>query len=93
MMRALELGAGTGASEALVLVIVVLTLPLSAAYYVVGSLGSSQGSGPGEFAVGALSMSTALNYLGFLLLAAINAAVFRWKILSTGRRAVAQSAS
>lgn len=86
VMRAFELGAGTGASEALILVIVVLTLPLSTAYYVVGALGSSQGSEPGEFAVGALSVSAALYYLGFFLLAAINAAVFRWVILGTRRR-------
>ncbi len=86
VMRALELGAGTGASEGLVLVLVVLTLPLSTAYYVVGSLGSSQGSGAGGFAVGALSMSAALYYLGFFVLAAIDAAVFRWIFLSTRRR-------
>ena len=94
VMRAFGLGAGTGASEALILVIVVLTLPLSTAYYLVGALGSSQGSGPGEFAVGALSVSAALYYLGFFLLAAINAAVFRWIIRGTRRRkATAQSDS
>lgn len=94
VMRAFGLGAGTGAHEALILVIVVLTLPLSTAYYVVGALGSSQGSGPGEFAVGALSVSAALYNLGFFLLAAINAAVFRWVVLGTRRRrAAAQSDS
>ncbi|WP_146069131.1 hypothetical protein [Cryobacterium sp. M23] len=86
MMRAYDVGGRTGAPEALVLLIVVLTLPLSTAYYVVGSLGSSQVSGPGELAIGALSMSAALYYLGFFLLAAINAAIFRWIVISTRRR-------
>ena len=86
VMRAFELGGGTAAPEAMVLLIVVLTLPLSTAYYVVGSLGSSQVSGPEEFAVEALTMSAASYYLGFFLLAAINAAIFRWIVISTGRR-------
>ncbi|TFD64397.1 hypothetical protein E3T47_13130 [Cryobacterium ruanii] len=89
VMRAFGVGAGTGASEALILLMVVLTVPLSTAYYAVGTLGSSQGSEPGEFAVGALSVSAALYYLGFFLLAALNAAVFRWVVLGTRRRKTA----
>ena len=89
VMRALGVGAGTGASEALILLMVVLTLPLSTAYYVVGALGSSHGSGPGEFAIGALSVNAALYYLGFFLLAVISAAVFRWVVLGTRRRKAA----
>ena len=94
VMRAFDVGAGTGAAEAMVLIIVGLTLPLSTPYYVAGSLGSSQGSGPEELAVGALSLSAALYYLGFFLLAAVNAAIFRWIAVSTRRRrAEAQSDS
>lgn len=94
VMRAFDVGAGTVAAEAIVLIIVVLTLPLSTPYYVAGSLGSSQGSGPEELAVGALSMSAALYYLGFFLLAVINAAIFRWIVIRTRRRrAEAQSDS
>ena len=94
VMRAFDVGAGTGAVQAMVLIIVVLTLPLSTPYYVAGSLGSSQGSGPGELAVGALSMNAALYYLGFFLLAVTNAAIFRWIVISTRRRrAEAQSDS
>ena len=94
VMRAFDVGAGTGGAEAIVLLIVVLTLPLSTPYYVAGSLGSSQGSGPEELAVGALSLSAALYYLGFFLLAAVNAAIFRWIVISTRRRrAEAQSDS
>ena len=92
VMRAFDVGAGTGAAEAMVLIIVVLTLPLSTPYYVAGSLGSSQGSGPEELAVGALSLNAALYYLGFFLLAVINASIFRWIVISTRRRrAEAQS--
>ena len=92
VMRAFDVGGGTGASEAMVLIIVVLTLPLSTPYYVAGSLGSSQGSGPEEWAVGALSLSAALYYLGFFLLAVINASVFRWIVMRSRRlRAEAQS--
>ena len=98
VMRAFDVnagtGTGTGAAEAMVLVIVVLTLPLSTPYYVAGSLGSSHGSGPEELAVGALSLNAALYYLGFFLLAVINAAIFRWIVVSTRRRrAEAQSDS
>ena len=94
LMRAFEMGPGTGASDVLVLVIVVLTLLLSTAYYVVGSLGSSQGSGEGGFVVGVLSVSAALYYLGFFLLAAMNTAMFKWIVLGNRRRrASAQSDS
>ena len=78
----------------LVLVIVILTSPLSPAYFVVVSTGSLQGSGEKGCAVGVLSVSAALYYLGFFLLAVINAAVFRWIVLGNRRRrAAALSAS
>ncbi|TFD23833.1 hypothetical protein E3T27_13565 [Cryobacterium lyxosi] len=95
VMRAFEMKRGPGASEVLVLVIVILTSPLSTAYSVFGSMGSSQGSGQGGFAVAVLAVSAALNYLGFFLVAVINAAaVFRLIVLGNRRRrAAAQSDS
>lgn len=65
--------------EWLVRSLVVLTLPVSAAYFAVGFLLDS--SGPPS--PGALSPTAVLFYLGFLALAVVNAALFRWMVLNT----------
>jgi hypothetical protein len=94
VMRAFEMSLGPGASEVLVLVIIVLTSLLSTAYYVFGSMDFSQGSGQGGFADAVLSVSAALYYPGFFLVAVNNAAVFRLMVLGNRRRlAAAQSDS
>lgn len=58
--------------------LVVLTLPVSAAYFVVVFLLDSS-SPPSS---GGLSPTAFVYYLGFLALAVVNAALFRWTILS-----------
>ncbi|MBO1268740.1 hypothetical protein [Arthrobacter cavernae] len=64
--------------ERLMLAVVVLTLPVSAAYFAVAFLAdSSRPPSPGV-----LSPTAVLRYLGFLALAVVNAALFRWMILS-----------
>lgn len=64
--------------ERLWLATVVLTLPVSAAYFaVVFLLDTSSPPSPGV-----LRPTTALFYLGFLALAVVNAALFRWMVLS-----------
>ncbi|KIS28651.1 hypothetical protein TV39_04490 [Arthrobacter sp. SPG23] len=72
----LVLGLDPGFKEGLLLVLVVLTLPVSLAYFVIGTFGSG----------GGLGLATVLYYLGYLLLAAVNAGVFRWIVLSARRR-------
>lgn len=57
--------------------LVFLTLPVSAAYFAVGFLLDS--SGPPS--PGVLSPTAVLFHLGFLALAVVNAALFRWTIL------------
>ncbi|WP_426989839.1 hypothetical protein [Pseudarthrobacter sp. Y6] len=57
--------------------VVILTLPVSAAYFAVGFLLDS--SGPPS---GLLSPTAVLYYLGYVALAVVNAALFRWMILS-----------
>jgi hypothetical protein len=63
--------------EGLLLVMVVLTLPVSVAYFAIGTFGSSAVS----------SLTTVLYYAGYLLLAVVNAGVFRWMVLSALKRA------
>ena len=56
---------------------VVLTLPVSAAYFVIGTFGSGGGS----------TLASVFYYCGYLLLAAVNAGVFRWIVRSARKRA------
>ncbi|MHA7292073.1 hypothetical protein ACX80V_20905 [Arthrobacter sp. MDT3-24] len=64
--------------ERLWLAVVVLTLPVSAAYFaVVFFLDTSSPPSPGV-----LSPTTVVHYLGFLALAVVKAALFRWMVLS-----------
>jgi hypothetical protein len=76
---ALDLDAGT--NEGLLLAMVALTLPISFAYFVIGLFDSSAG----------LSLTTVLYYLGYLLLAAVNAGIFRWIVLGARRRALVRA--
>jgi hypothetical protein len=71
----IEMGLDAVVREWLRLAVIVLTLPVSAAYFVVGFLLSSRASS------GGLSPTAVLYYLGFLVLAVVNAALFRWTIL------------
>ncbi|MCO4236962.1 hypothetical protein NG697_01220 [Pseudarthrobacter sp. MDT3-26] len=64
--------------ERLWLAVVVLTLPVSAAYFAVVFLLDSSGPPP----QGGLRPTTVIHYLGFLALAVVNAALFRWMVLS-----------
>ncbi|MBE4717347.1 hypothetical protein DAD99_04070 [Pseudarthrobacter sp. AB1] len=61
--------------------LVVLALPVSTAYFAVGFLFDS--SGPP--ASGGLRPTAVLYYLGHLALAVVNAAIFRWMVLSIRR--------
>lgn len=70
------LGLDAPAKEGLLLAMVVLTLPVSAAYFVIGTFGSSA----------VLGLTTVLYYAGYILLAAVNAGVFRLLVLSARRR-------
>jgi hypothetical protein len=76
---ALDLDAGT--NQGLLLAMVALTLPISFAYFVIGLFDSSAG----------LSLTTVLYYLGYLLLAAVNAGIFRWIVLGARRRALVRA--
>jgi hypothetical protein len=58
--------------EGLLPAMVVLRLPVSAAYVIIGTFGSGGGT----------SLTTALYYCGYLLLAVVNAGVFRWVVRS-----------
>lgn len=62
--------------EGVLLAMVVLTLPVSAAYFVIGTFGS--GGGP--------MSTTVLYYSGYLLLAVVNAGFFRWVVGSARKR-------
>jgi hypothetical protein len=90
VLRIFGLGTGTGVPEALLLTTALLTLPVSTAYLVVVALGSSQGPVSGEAAFGALTATAALYYLGFLLLAAVNATVFTWIVVRVQVRRTAR---
>lgn len=61
---------------------VVLTLPVSFAYFVIGTFGSGA----------VLSLTSLLYYSGYFLLALVNAGVFRWIVLSARRRALLAAA-
>ncbi|WP_248762179.1 hypothetical protein [Pseudarthrobacter sp. SSS035] len=58
--------------------LVFLTLPVSAAYFAVVFFLDSSGPPP----PGGLRPTTVIYYLGFLALAVVNAALFRWMVLS-----------
>jgi hypothetical protein len=76
----------TGSKEGLLLAMVVLTLPVSAAYFVIGTFNSDRPPSPDEMSVSGLSLSAILYYSGYLLLAAVNAGVFRRIVLGTRKR-------
>ncbi|KRE45111.1 hypothetical protein ASG92_12325 [Arthrobacter sp. Soil736] len=76
LTRGFELDLDAKFKEGMLLVMVVLTLPVSAAYFVIGTFGSG----------GGLGLTTVLYYAGYLLLAVVNAGVFRWIVLSTRKR-------
>lgn len=82
LSRASALDLDAGFNEGLLLVMVALTLPISFAYFVIGLFDSSAG----------LSLTTVLYYLGYLLLAAVNAGIFRWIVLGARRRALLRAA-
>ncbi|RAX44837.1 hypothetical protein DQ354_13645 [Arthrobacter sp. AQ5-06] len=71
------MGLNAAFRDGLRLAVIVLTLPVSAAYFAVVVLLDS--SGPPS--PGVLSPTAVLFYLGFLALAVVNAALFRWTIL------------
>lgn len=77
LSRGFELVLDAGFKEGLLLAMVVLTLPVSFAYFAIGTFSSG----------GGLSLATVVYYFGFLLLAAVNAGVFRWIVLSVRKRA------
>lgn len=71
-----------GVVQGLVIALAALTLPVSVGYLFVGLLSSAGPPSPEEFSVGALSGAALAFYLGYLVLGLINAAVFRWLVLS-----------
>ncbi|MET3164047.1 UNVERIFIED_ORG: hypothetical protein ABIB19_002469 [Arthrobacter sp. UYEF10] len=77
----LDLDLDGTAREWLMRFLVILTLPVSAAYFAVGFLFDS--SGPP--ASGGLRPTAVFYYLGHLALAVVNAALFRWMVLSIRR--------
>ncbi|MBP1137353.1 bacteriorhodopsin [Arthrobacter sp. PvP023] len=79
--RGFAMDLDAGFKEGLLLALVVLTMPVSFAYFVVGTFGSG----------GGLGLTTVLYYLGYLLLAVVNAGVFRWIVLSVRRRALVRA--
>lgn len=81
LSRSFVLDLDPGFKEGLLLALVVLTLPVSFAYFVVGTFDSGSG----------LGLTTVLYYLGYLLLAAVNAGVFRWVVLSVRRRVLVRA--
>ncbi|MDQ0665452.1 hypothetical protein QFZ35_003950 [Arthrobacter ulcerisalmonis] len=72
-----DMGLDARFKDGLLLAMVVLTLPVSAAYFVIGTFGTAGGPSP----------TTVLYYLGYILLAVVNAGVFRWVVRSARRRA------
>ncbi|TLM85991.1 hypothetical protein FDW84_06830 [Pseudarthrobacter sp. NamE5] len=73
------MGWDAGFKEGVLLAMVVLTLPVSAANFVIGTFGSGGGPMP----------TTVLYYSGYLLLAVVNAGVFRLIVGSVRKRAPA----
>lgn len=88
---ALALEVDSRFQEGLTHAVVLLTLPVSVAYLVLG-LFDSAGPSSGWFRVGGLGLMEFAFYLGFLLLAVVNAAVFRWVVL-IGWRGIRVSAA
>lgn len=76
LINAFDFGPNDAFRDGLRLAMIVLTLPVSAAYFVVGTL-SSSGAPPS----GGLSPTAVIYYLGYVGLAVVNAALFRWTIL------------
>jgi hypothetical protein len=73
--------------------LMLLTLPVSAAYSVVGILlDLPRPPWPREFGFGGLRPTALLFYLGYPALAVVNAAVFRWIVLSTRKGRPVQAA-
>lgn len=72
----------TGFKEGLLLAMVVLTMPVSFAYFVIGTFVTSA----------VLGLTTVLYYFGYLVLAVVNAGVFRWIVLSARKRKLVQAA-
>lgn len=74
--------------QGLMLALAALTLPVSAGYLFVSFLASvGSSSSVGGHYVGALSLTAGAFHLGYVVLALINAALFRWILLNTRRRA------
>ncbi|WP_411375732.1 hypothetical protein ACLH0K_05020 [Arthrobacter sp. MPF02] len=73
-------GWDAGFKEGVLLAMVVLTLPVSAAFLVIGTIGSGGGPMP----------TTVLYYSGYLLLALVNAGFFRLVVGSARKRAPAR---
>jgi hypothetical protein len=82
LSRGFALDLDAGFKEGLLLALMVLTLPVSFAYFVIGTFGSGT----------VLSLTTVLYYFGYLLLAVVNAGVFRWLVLSARRRTLVSAA-
>lgn len=73
-------------ARAFMLALAALTLPVSAGYLFVSFLASrGSSSSPGGYFVGALSLAAIAFYLGYFVLALINAAMFRWIVLRMRR--------
>jgi hypothetical protein len=70
-----EMGLDSEFRDGLKVAVIVLTLPVSAAYFVVGSLLASNASS------GGLSPTAVVYFVGYVLLAVVNAALFRWMVL------------
>jgi membrane protease YdiL (CAAX protease family) len=85
LTNGLELDVDARTKEGLLLAMVFLTLPVSAAYFVIGTFGSGRPPSPEEISLGGLSLTAVLYYLGYVFLAAVNAGVFRWIVLSARR--------
>jgi len=83
LSRGFVLDLDAGFEEGLLLAMVVLTLPVSFAYFIIGTFGSSAG----------LSLTTVLYYFGYLVLALVNAGAFRWIVLSARKRALVPAVS
>ncbi|MDQ0692197.1 hypothetical protein [Arthrobacter sp. W4I7] len=72
-----DMGLDARFKDGLLHAMVFLTLPVSAAYFVIGAFGFEGGRG----------LTTVLYYCGYLLLAVVNAGVFRWVVRSARKRA------
>jgi hypothetical protein len=82
LTNGLELDVDARTKEGLLLAMVFLTLPVSAAYFVIGTFSSGRAPSPDEISLGGLSLTAVLYFLGYVFLAAVNAGVFRSIVLS-----------